>query len=91
MSKKTSNAVKSLPKKNDRCVICKDIKTGKRVFINHHCSYSDDITIRVCRPCHNWLHGRAVYGHPFKSKYKPDKSPLMFAKAVVKAYIRSKK
>ena len=79
-----NDAEKNLP---DVCVICKKERTGKMVFVNHHIDYKADITIRVCRPCHNWLHGRAVYGHPFKSMYDPDISPMAFATSVVEAYL----
>ena len=75
---------------NDICSVCKKVKSGKQVYVNHHIDYESDITIRVCRPCHNWMHGRAVYGHPFKSGYKPDESPYVFAYAVVEAYLGAK-
>ena len=69
-----------------KCSICGKEKTGKMVFINHHTDYENDITILICRPCHNWLHGRAVYGHPFVKEYGKDKAPFMFAKRVVEVY-----
>lgn len=72
--------------KKDICAICKREKSGKQVYLNHHISYDKDITFRSCRPCHNWLHGRQVYGHPFKTEYGKDEAPYVFANAVVMAY-----
>lgn len=81
---------------NETCAICKDIcsickkeKSGKQVYISHHISYDKDITIRVCRPCHNWMHGRQVYGHPFKTEYGKDMAPFYFAGQVVRVYNES--
>jgi len=72
-----------------KCSICGKEKIGKVVLVNHHIDYENDITTLVCRPCHNWLHGRTVYGHPFFKEFGKDKAPLVFAQRVVKEYKRA--
>ena len=71
--------------KTDRCILCKtELKPGK--WIRHHVNYPKDKTVLICRGCHNWLHGRSCYRHPYKDKYPPDIAAYKFVASAYRLY-----
>jgi hypothetical protein len=67
-------------------MIC-DVPLRQKGWIRHHVNYDTDTTILICRVCHAWIHGRGCFNHIFKMHYAPDEAPLVFAEAVVRAYM----
>jgi len=91
MPRKTNN--------KDICEIC-GVEQGKKKFHTHHVTYKEDgvteITMEICQPCHNLVHGRRVCGHvlfPRKYKQKSDKGLAMvnFALRFLQAFLRKMK
>lgn len=82
----------------DRCELC-GVERGKKKFHKHHYLYEEDgageITAYVCQPCHQWLHGRRVFGHtllPKKPEKKSEKGLAMvnFALRVLQVFLKKK-
>lgn len=72
------------------CAICGRTPGQIKRFIGHHIRYEGEfgpeIKVDVCFVCHERLHGRRVWSHPFDKKYGKDIGPYVFSKAVARLY-----
>ncbi len=90
MKKTNKTPPKSDGQKQRQCLICGRDSAQIKRFISHHFRYEspgvEEITGDLCLACHNWLHGRATYNHPFYKKHGKAEAPREFARCVCDLY-----
>lgn len=72
------------------CAICERDNTTLKRFQKHHVRYASEgvpeLTIDLCFGCHQLIHGRACWNHPFTAIYGKDLGPYRFARKVLEVY-----
>jgi len=70
------------------CALCnKEIPPDK--YLNrHHLSYDPEIIVSLHYTCHNVVHGRVKYHHPYDRQYGKDFGPYFTARSVMNLYRR---
>lgn len=68
------------------CELCGLEYIKGRRFVEHHITYSPEVTAILCFKCHQFWHGRTVWKHPFVIDYGKDWGPLHFFAAAIKLY-----
>ena len=72
------------------CPMCNReyLKSGYLRPILHHLQYEpEEHVVALCYQCHNIIHGRRAYGHPFMT-YAGEMAPYLIATAVLDLYNR---
>ncbi|MFA5379799.1 MAG: hypothetical protein WC455_28830 [Dehalococcoidia bacterium] len=87
-------APKERQKKETLVCECCGVATDR--WVEHHISYEPVVKVRICRGCHNWMHGQApVFNHLVKREAAVNHganargiAPFLFASCVVDMYMR---